>query len=400
MATYIITFLGIFPKETEYEFEGKKCTAQVFPAALRSFVEFDRMFVCVTVAANQKTFPILAALNDDRIEAVEIEDGENTEQMWRNFNTIVSKFQPQDKVIFDITHAARSIPFLTFLFSAYLKVAKDVEIIDVYYGAPVFGDVHKPAPVIKLGGFISMLDWMSATQRFIDLGDGNGLVKLLRGVNITDYNLKSTVDRTANAIEQVSDALIYILPIEVMSAAAKLKKLIPKLKIEGSESSELQPFLLLCEQIQSKYDKLALNRPEDSRNLADNLERQLKIIDWYQDYQQQAKAIMLSRELFISIMKYWLREGHEIFDGYDARKNAEKILNRANSDPEFYSSIDRKKIVDRWRRTSDLRNNLAHLGMNKNCQSIEHIKLDINAKIDDIKTCLRDFLRSAKSRNI
>jgi hypothetical protein len=412
MATYVITFLGLNPKLAVYDFQGDKITAEVFPQALMEVMDFDRMYVCVTALVKERTFPILAKLNDDRIEAVEIEDGEETAQMWKNFNTIVSKFQPQDKVIFDITHAARSIPFLTFLFSAYLKVAKQVEIVDVYYGALVFANpppivAHSPQPpqpatVIKMGGFVSMLDWMSATERFIDLGDGNKLVELLKSITekAEDSSLKTTIEETASAIAQVSDALIYILPIEVMSAAAKLKKIIPKLREAGKEYSELKPFLLLGDLIQIKYQKLALDRPDSTSNLVDNFNHQLAIIDWYQAHQQEVKAIVLSRELFISILKYWLREGDNVFDGYDARKNAEKILNRKEYNSEFYGFPSRNKIIKRWNQSKKLRNNIAHLGMDKNCGSIESIKSDINTKINDIKVCLKEFLKMAKARNI
>jgi CRISPR-associated (Cas) DxTHG family len=363
------------------------------------------LYVCVTEDARTQNWHILA--DDHRIEPIDIPDGKNPAELWDIFDRIAKIFNEHDEVIFDITQGFRSLPFLVFLFAAYLKVVKTVKIGSVLYGAldqgraaniPDVG-IKTIVPVIQIGEFVLMLDWMSATQRFVDLGDGNGLVSLLEAIHITDAHLKSLVDETAKVIAQVSDALIYILPLEVMSAVAKLKKLIHKLRIEGKECSGLQPFLLLCDEIQTKYQKLALDRPEDPVYLVDNLNRQLAIIDWYQAHQQQVKAIVLSRELFISILKYWLREGHEVFDGYDARKNAEQILNRRGYNLEFDRFPDRNKIIKRWNRSKDLRNNLAHLGMDKNCGSIESIQLDINTKIEDIKLCLKDFLKTAKARN-
>ncbi len=41
MATYIITFLGISPLNAEYDFQGKKTVAQVFPQALREVVQWE-----------------------------------------------------------------------------------------------------------------------------------------------------------------------------------------------------------------------------------------------------------------------------------------------------------------------------------------------------------------------
>jgi CRISPR-associated (Cas) DxTHG family len=414
MAKYIITFLGINPNSTEYEFEGKLLKAKVFPEALRHFVEFDRMFVCVTKKAREKTYPILEKLSDNRIEPIDIEDGETTEQMWQNFNIIVQKFQPGDKVIFDITHAARSIPFLTFLFSAYLKVAKDVEILNVYYGAPVFGVpastalsseqpeskliTPKPAPVIKLGEFVSMLDWMSATQQFISLGDGNGLVKLLQGLAISEEEM-------AKAIELVSDALIYIRPIEAMDAAAYIHQLVPQIKSAGYELAELQPFLLLVDQIDDKYKILALAEPMKSQNRYHNLSRQLDMITWYQDHQQQIKAIALARELFVSILAYWLKK--DPFNKNIRTVKCQNILNDIRSekkndvDFDLFHEFERKEmIIEAWNQVRKPRNDYAHMGLTHDHKPIQELKIEIDHIINQSKDCLKQFLGNAKAKQI
>jgi CRISPR-associated (Cas) DxTHG family len=413
MATYIITFLGLNPRPMKYEFEGETYSAQVFPEALMNFVSFDRMFVCVTKKAKEETYPILKRLGDKRIEPIDFADGETTKQMWQNFTEIVNRFQPGDKVIFDITHAARSIPFLTFLFSAYLKVAKDVEILNVYYGAPVFSnsppppssarDESKtliavnpaPAPVIQLGEFVSMLDWMSATQRFVDLGDGNGLVKLLQGLTIADASLRELVEQMAGAIEMVSDALIYIRPIEVMSAAAQLHALIPQLNVASQDLPELQPFLLLSEQIDKKYESLALVDPLKDFNLFDNLSCQLSIINWYQEHQQQIKSIVLARELFISILAYWLQQ--DPFD-YDFRNYCPAILRSPELEPAFNDFADKTMLLKVWKQIKNPRNEYAHVGCTRSYKPIQELKADIDRTINQSKDCLQWFLDSARTR--
>jgi hypothetical protein len=424
MATYIITFLGLNPRPMEYEFEGTEYSAQVFPEALMNFVSFDRMFVCVTKKAREETYPILERLGDRRIEPIDFADGETTKQMWQNFTEIVNRFQPGDEVIFDITHAARSIPFLTFLFSAYLKVAKGVKILNVYYGAPVFSSSPHPpsssrneskpltvvnpapAPVIQLGEFVSMLDWMSATQRFVDLGDGNGLVKLLQGLTIADASLRELVDQMAGAIEMVSDALIYIRPIEVMSAAAQLHALIPQLNIAGQNLSELQPFLLLSEQIDKKYQDLALVDPMEGCNRFDNLSRQLSIINWYQEHQQQIKSIVLARELFVSILAHWL--GQDPFKK-KIRTQAQHILNQHHEmiekdrdcrklNDDFRSYPDKTTLFKIWKKVGDPRNDYAHTGLTPKSRLIAELKAKTNSIIEESKSSLEKFLAAAKTK--
>jgi CRISPR-associated DxTHG motif protein len=401
---YIISFLGTAASDKyyEYTYQDQSAKGRVFPEALRDLVGFDKMLVCTTDGARETTWKIVDSLNDNRIEQVPIKDGMDNVELWHNFEQIVSRFSQDDEVIFDITHGLRSLPFLVFLFSAYLKVAKNVKISSVLYGVLEMrqksGDpnISGIIPVIELTEFVPMLDWMSATQRFIDLGDGNGLAQLLRNVLVLDSDLKSLVDKTANAIERVSDALIYIRPIEVMESVAELQELIPKIETQGRDLPQLQPFLLLCEQIIDRYQNLSLANPLQPNHLEQNLQCQLKMMTWYQKHQQQVKSIMLGRELFVSILMYWQGD-REIFD-YKTRKPAEIILN-GKKGTDFDLFPDSQTIKDTWKKATELRNDFAHTGMSSAPESIDSLKQKIDGVIKEIKTCLDKFLAAASDRS-
>ncbi|WP_373542336.1 CRISPR-associated DxTHG motif protein [Chamaesiphon sp.] len=135
MAKYIIAFLGAYPSTINYgyEYQGQVKSGRVFPEALRELVDFDRMYVCVTEDARAQNWHILA--DDQRIEPIDIPDGKNPAELWDIFDKIAKIFSEHDEVIFDITQGFRSLPFLAFLFAAYLKVAKTVKIGSVLYGA-------------------------------------------------------------------------------------------------------------------------------------------------------------------------------------------------------------------------------------------------------------------------
>jgi CRISPR-associated (Cas) DxTHG family len=411
MATYIIAFIGIAPSDKyyRYTYQGKSADGRVFPEALRKLIDVDRMYVCVTQDARNKNWHILA--NDDRIEAIDIPDGKNPEELWKIFDKIKDIFREKDEVIFDITQGYRSLPFLSFIFAAYLKVAKTVQISSVLYGALEQGrpseieGIEKIVPVIQIGEFASMFDWMSATQRFVDLGDGNGLAQLLRNVLVLDSDLKSLVDKTASAIERVSDALIYIRPMEVMESVAELKELIREIETQGQDLPQLQPFLLLCEQIDDRYKKLALAKPLTPNHLEQNLQRQLDMMTWYQDHQQQVKSILLGRELFVSILSFWLGLDPFIKNNRD---RSEYILNWRlnNKEQEKYKEdLDKFRAIEKyqtiikfWRNTAELRNDYAHTGMRKSPKDIKVIKAEINDTIKEIKICLDKFLAAAIDR--
>lgn len=85
MSQKIITFLGAGPatSTTTYAFkdkngEEKKYEGKVFSEALRQFCDYDSMLVCVTEKAKAVNWPVLEALNDPRIQAVDIPTGNDT----------------------------------------------------------------------------------------------------------------------------------------------------------------------------------------------------------------------------------------------------------------------------------------------------------------------------------
>lgn len=149
----IITFLGDRGAlQTTYSYNGNLYVGGVFAEALRQFCQYDTMLVCVTEKAKENTWSVLEALADPCIKPIDIPTGRTTDEMWQTFKIITEYVDENDRVIFDITHGLRSLPFLVFLFAAYLKAAKNVTIEAIYYGALELGNSRNgiPAPVIDL----------------------------------------------------------------------------------------------------------------------------------------------------------------------------------------------------------------------------------------------------------
>jgi CRISPR-associated DxTHG motif protein len=290
----IITFLGLFPKLTKYQHQGEIYEGQVFAQALCQFCQFERMLVCVTPEAKDNTLPILTDLNDPRIEAVEIPKGETTTEMWQTFTTIAQKVEPGDEVIFDITHGLRSLPFLVFLFAAYLKAAKQVSIAAVYYGA---FDLGSPAPVIDLSEFVSLLDWTTATDQFIKTGNAQALASLL------EHEGDTAAKELAQGINTIAEGLHLLRPHTVMQQAASLPTLIQSASSTISQS--VPPFAALLERVEQDYAKFGLENPTDYQlNAQAALVCQLKMIEWYTKKGQTVQALSMAREWLPSLLCY------------------------------------------------------------------------------------------------
>lgn len=296
----IITFLGKYPKETQYAWNGQIYQGEVFAQALRQFCHYDRMLVFATAEAHQTSWPVLEKLADERIEEVEIPIGENVGDIWQIFDQIIDRVDFGETVTFDITHGLRSIPFLVFLFAAYLKTAKQVTIQAIYYGAFELGDSNRglPAPVIDLSAFASMLDWIAATDQFVQTGDARRLAGLLDAPG----KGRPASRQAASSLSAVSQAAFLCQPFTLMEQAGKLGEALKKAEMDFSTSAH--PFGVLSQQITAAFEDFSA--PPEMETAA-KLKAMYKMIEWYFDHGQVIQALSLAREWLIDAVTYRLK---------------------------------------------------------------------------------------------
>lgn len=397
--TKIITFLGKYPKETTYSYGDNTYTGKVFAEALHQFCQYDSMLVCVTEEAKATSWPVLEALGDARIKAVEIPTGKTTEEMWETFRNVTNYVDEGDRVIFDITHGLRSLPFLVFLFAAYLKSAKNVEIQAIYYGAFELGDSNKnlPAPVIDLSEFVSMIDWITATTRFVEIGDGQALANLLNkaipsGQELHDNPsvrpLKNELKKSYEAIDNISLALSVTRPIETMKSATQLEETINK--AADSFYQRAKPFSLLAEKVVKEYGQFAVANPTETANFTENIQIQLAMIKWYLDRNQVVQASTLAREWLVSVLVLRFGLSEQMFDNRigHSRDNVQKALNNSVQkrrpeprhitpsccDEQLEELLEADDLARVWGQMTELRNDIAHVGMNLQPRTAAQLK--------------------------
>jgi CRISPR-associated DxTHG motif protein len=393
--TKIVTFLGKNRIPTTYVHKERIYKGEVFAEALREFCEYDTMLVCITEEARANTWPVLEALNDERIKPIDIPTGRNTEEMWKTFQTITEYVNEGDRVIFDITHGLRSLPFLVFLFAAYLKAAKNVTIEAIYYGGLELGKSKEgiPAPVIDLSEFVSMIDWLTATTRFVEIGDGQALASLLKNAmpssselrdNPSTRPIRDNLKKSAEAIENISLALSVTRPIETMRSATELEQILKQ--AAPSFANRAKPFSLLSDKVVQEYGQFALPNPTDEAALSENLRLQFQMVKWYIDRNQLVQAVTLAREWLVSILA--LRFGEPMFDHPKGRKYVEAALNNAveknkphprpitdsRCDEQFAALSEAGELASVWSKMTELRNDIAHVGMNLKPQDAANLK--------------------------
>ena len=351
------TFLGtgkLYP--STYTFEGKKSSeTQFFAKAIIEFFEPESLYIFATESAAQE--PVsddnpterLKFLNEllgkrTTVFPVSIPEGADEKELWEIFNVVVDKIQDNDKVLFDITHGFRSLPFLTFLALAYVrKVKNDVKIERVIYGAYEAVERGNPKkPIFDLTPFVSLLDWLGAVTMFLQTGDARP---------IADLDVSKDI---ADALTGLSNSLLTNRTLEAQAAAFNFTDL--------SFTSPAPPFQMLVDQLKQSYQQMAVNNPSSSPK--QSLKAQYLQIKWYVENRHYLQAITLMREWLISWQclkskKKWLNMGD--------RGNAEQALSdnsRKISGP-FFTLLPpaEQTAITLWSECVDIRNDLAHCGM-------------------------------------
>jgi len=313
----IITFLGRYPKLTAYQFGDKIYSGQVFAEAMRQFLEFDEMLVFVTDEAKAEAWPVLERLGDQRIRPVSIPIGENDEQIWSIFTAIIEQVQTGETVIFDITHGLRSLPFLVFLFAAYLKTAKQVKIEAIYYGALELGDpkAGRPAPVIDLSHFSVMLDWVTATDQFLQTGNARRLAELLN----PQGDRAGAMAQAAQTLSTVSRAAFLCQPFELMKTAGELESRLARAQVELALNAP--PFQILREQIVGEFGRF---NADYRSNLQGALRQEFQLVEWYFENGQLMQALTLAREWLVDAVTF--RLGEPLNFAKDPRRAKEQAI--------------------------------------------------------------------------
>lgn len=377
-----ISFLGATQAyETTYVMpDGREHTAPYFPAALVRFYQVDALLVFVTADARRRHFDALVRQAEDfapTITPVDIPDGRTEAELWQIFQAVADAVTPGDRLIFDITHGFRSLPFLSFLAAAYLRAMKDVTLESVLYGALEAGDrtvMPARAPVFDLTRFVTLLDWLTAADRFTRFGDAGDLAALLRDPHAIPVHLAARTERdargmagllrgAATAVEEVSEPLRLVRPLEMMGAASRLNAALDRARGEIEQAAP--PFALIADQVGAAYAPFGLAQPTDPACAVACLDVQRDLVTWYVERRQYAHAILLAREWVVSYGQHLLER-----ELLSPRKRAEDLLNLAvEARKEHCRCAEETDIphfaaaVDVWSKVRELRNDLAHIGM-------------------------------------
>lgn len=339
----ILTILGAGRyEETNYQWEAWEHRTAYFSAAVASWFPDASVKVVATNKAWETHGAELSKLVP-RAQRIAIPDGADESELWAIFNVLVDAIHEKEAVVFDITHGFRSQPVLALLVAAFLRVAKGITLEAVIYGA--YEKDRENSPVFDLTPFVAMLDWATATERFLETGDARKLATLMKARHISPLNPVSA------RLGELSEALVLNRTELVAKTATALSQKIEEAKKENWDAS-YTPLKLLLKRIEIGFALLGDPEP---------LKAQWNQIEWLAKHHHYSAAAALAREWLVSV-RVWKFGGSVLPVVKAERDEAEAFLNGQRDDalvPEGW-----KEAILLWRNLVDLRNDLSHCGMN------------------------------------
>ncbi len=290
MAGLYLSFLGTNPYvECCYEIEGsvsppvRFVQEQTVLHCCEQWTEADRIVIFATSLAKKKNWvdnghndgqPGLASRLEKldlkaRTKMVEIPDGHNEAQLWEIFSIVLAEIEQCDEVVFDITHAFRSIPMLAIVILNYAKVVRKVRLRGIYYGAfealgppkAVKENYPEPAgrvaPVLDLSSLDRLLDWSFAVDKLLKAGDATAVRALARS---SVYNLlrdSKGRNEAAVAIRHLGDTLEQFTRTMATCRCREIAPVVDKLKSALSDCGRadiINPLKPLIDDIGKEVD--------------------------------------------------------------------------------------------------------------------------------------------------
>lgn len=318
------------------------------------------------------------------VSNVMIPEGKSEEEIWKIFDIVYDCLHPGDEVVFDITHAFRSIPMLALVVMGYAKVTKHVTLSRIYYGAfEVLGSPREAqkipieernAPIFDLTPFATLLDWTVAIDRFAEAGDGRMVNTLARGGLRPILAETRGKDRDANLLRAIGKNLEMFCAVMATCRADKISETGSKLRdlVEVCENAGvLPPFRPLFERLSEEV------REFEGESIGDGL----AAAQWCLEHNLVQQSATILREVVVNHLlaeasadkndvKERLAASSAITQAFESMRKQEPSTEEAAFEREVRGRVKKylavcgghPGLVRIWGELASLRNDLNHAG--------------------------------------
>ncbi len=341
---------------------------------------------------------------------IPIPEGKSEEEIWDIFRIILDQLNHGDEVVFDITHAFRSIPMLAIVILNYAKIMKKIALHGIYYGAfEVLGSIpeaekiplkERRVPVLNLTPFDQLMEWSFAINRFIEAGDAAHISRLAnnsaravlsktKGENRAGHLLR----RIAKGLDKFTKTLSTCRGLDISDIASSLNKDIKRL--EESDYDTPEPFKPIFKQIKDQMGRFKGDPILDGISAA----------RWCLNHSLIQQGYTILQETLVSYFVLMIGQDQEHqkyreIAGQAVTIYLKKIVRpkwkktAANNEKATRELLEvckgQNELIKVFRNISKDRNDLNHAGHKKDPMQADKFGKQLSDMIDRIETCLAD----------
>jgi len=318
-----------------YKYEGKAETSKYIQIALlkifcSDFDENDKIRIFVTKRARsvhwepedgsdglKKEIDALGMKAD--VKAVDIPDGESEIKLWDIFQAVYDEIDEKTSIIFDMTHAFRSLPMFGMTVINYAHYLKNTTLEGIYYGAyEAIDNTTGAAPIFDLTPAFDLMAWTSAANSFTKYGITEELCKRI------EWNPAQieSADTLANSIRTMEETLTYMRGRQIVEGQVfdDCKKQIKQYKT--SESKKIPPLSKILSEVNKKICNF-----ENKESRPSNLNF-VRAVEWYLDHSMPAEALTMLKE---GMAPYLLEKHSDMCERYMSQGNEREKRLRYNA---------------------------------------------------------------------
>lgn len=346
------------------------------------------------------------------VNGVDIPEGHTEEQVWCIFEIIYNVLEHGDEVVFDITHAFRSIPMLAIIILNYSKLLKNIKLLSIHYGAfealgPVWEVRNMPlenriAPLLDLTPLATLSDWATAVDRFLCTGDAKAVSALARQAAAPVMAQSKGKDTAASAVKNIAEALDYFSRQLSTCRGPEIVNSVKFVKRALSENMTVdfvRPLVPLLQHVEKQV--YAFN--------GDSTQDGIQAARWCMNHGMIQQGFTILQETIVSfIVKQCGRDEFclnqrtivsslvgVLLKGTPESKWEGKLKNKEFADQvaEYREIIKQQPFIAKiWQELTDCRNDMNHAGYRK--QKLSHKKFEpkLNNLIETAKNCLTKLL--------
>jgi len=342
---------------------------------------------------------------------VQIKDGKTESEIWHIFSTVFEQINQNDEIIFDITHAFRSIPMLATIILNYARIIKDISLQGWFYGAMEavgsLKDVKKMPvekriiPIFDLTSFDRLTEWSNGIDQFLTSGNASKVSQLALKSTVRILSETKGKDRSQNkikgfakALDKFTKTLSTCRGLDISDDVIRLKQNIEdcrKIELSSPLNKPLQP---LFEKVEIQLAKFEKSSVKDG----------IQAAKWCLDHNLIQQGYTILQETLITYFVSMIGEDPENFENRNRNRTianqAVTIFLEKKSEKTWFKESacnkdmtkrflniykKNKNLVKRYRDLTGSRNDINHCGFNDHPAKVKTLEKNLEKFISNIE---------------